>query len=225
MTIKIGGSKAGGTVRGGGGICPAKGHAKFFDVNLGEAQDLARVAEGKVRTLTKIPEFSRLEATGLRVQGLIGFAGPGAKGGRSNGAAQLRASVGVVEVGKNSPLVHPHRPAELEKRTKAEWDGLHIRVNDGQQLWVQLQSQRSEDATAPWNTVFEITIDPLKAFTVEDLDVVWYPTKLVMGNSHVTVWVELSLMKLTSAIMDRVKTNLLVMKQRNKVQRKFAHKR
>mmetsp|Transcript_14297 Transcript_14297/g.21000 ORF Transcript_14297/g.21000 Transcript_14297/m.21000 type:complete len:253 (-) Transcript_14297:502-1260(-) len=213
MTIKMGGVKAGGTVRGGGGICPAKKHAKFFDVNLAEAQDLARVAAGKARSLTKVPENSRLEATGLRIQGMI------------DESLQVRASVAAVWSEKSNTKFSPIRPVELQKRTKAEWNGIHVRISDGQQLWVRVQSRKAEDAA--WDNLVEITIDPLKAFKVEDQDVVWYPTQIEPkdGLPALTVWMELSLMQFTAKIMEQIDANGIVMKQRKKIKSKFKHRR
>jgi hypothetical protein len=217
------GVKAGGTVRGGGGICPAQSHAQYFNVNLAQAQDLARVAVGKVRHLTKIPEHSRLEATGLRVEG-------GWEGEDQQPQMKVRASIGTVNDGQKKPdLVH-NIPLELEKRTKAEWNGLHVNVKDGQQLWVRVQRRPEDDTESssssggtPWELVLEEIIDPLAAFTVKGQDVVWHPTKVVLQNTNkpLTVWTELSLMRLTSNIMDRIKAKGIAVKQRKVTKKKF----
>ena len=184
-------------VRGGGGICPAKSHGKFLNIDIAEAQDLARVAEGKERILTKIPDGFRLEATGLRVNAVGGLK-----------LSLVRASIGT-KGGTNK-----ENTVELEKRHQAEWNGIHLRVTDGDQITVKLQSRSFNNEA--WKDSLETVIDPLKAFSVQDQDLVWHPTlvTLIGSDRQVTVWVELSLLRLTSEILKLQQGSAVATKQR-----------
>jgi len=202
------GRKAGGTVRGGGGVCPARQHGAYMSINLAEAQDLARTLPGRPRKLTEIPDGSRIEATGLRIEGVPE-------------GHQVRASIGTVLAGYPKPV---RRPAELEKRTKAEWNGLHVNIANKQELWVNVLSR--VDATSSWHPILEVCIDPLEAFSVEDQDVRWFATAVPQeAGPDLTVWVEFSLMVLTSSLLDRIKKKGIATKQRKLEQKTFEPKR
>lgn len=205
-------------VRGGGGICPAKAHAHYFDIDLAEAQDLARVSEKKARVLTKIPEHFRLEATGARVNS-----------DAFKDLVMVRAMIGTesaTTARDNGEKSSSSKPSfiELEKRSNPEWNGLHVRVLNGDNVRVKVQGRT--EAQGPWKEILQVTVDPLRAFTVQDQDLVWYPTNTKVGDRDVTVWVELSLVRMTSQILEIQKGTNIVSKQRSKIQQfKFEPKR
>jgi len=178
--------------RGGGGICPAKRHSSYFNVNLAEAADLARVSEAKPRVLTSIPKGYRLEATGLRIVG--------------SDAHEVQASVHTENT--------LHNPALLEKRSKPEWNGLHVRVTDSETIYVRVE-YRSKTSSS-WLDLLHTTIDPLAAFSIQDQDIVWHPKKVFMKNDRkvVIVWIELSLTRMTSTIQEAAQNSILVAKQK-----------
>ena len=169
------------------GVCPAKAHGQYFDINVAEAQDLGRVAKGEERILTSIPEGYRLEATGLRVTPT--------SGNLQEELPKVRATIGT-----NGGSHNPHS-VRLRKRHQAEWNGIHLQINDGEEIFVTLQVRHSKHKG--WKDACLVTIDPLKAFRVKDQDLVWHPTpaKLQHSNTNVTVWVELSMLRRTTHIL------------------------
>ena len=168
------------------GICPAKAHGQFYDINVAEAQDLGRVAKGEERILTAIPEGYRLEATGLRVTPT--------SGDLRKELANVRAIIGT-KGGSQPQTVH------LQKRHQAEWNGIHLQINDGDEIFVKVQNRHSEHEG--WKEVCSVRIDPLKAFRVKDQDLLWHPTPATLqhSNTKVMVWVELSMLRRTAHIL------------------------
>lgn len=197
----VAGLKQASGFRGGGGICPAAGHTAFYDLNVAQAQDLARMVQGKERNLTAIPENSRLEATGLRVEGIH----PG-------GGEDLRPLVRATVATSGSPFT-------LLPRRKPEWNGLHVNLKDADSLTVRIDTKNPQKG-AVWETAAKTSIEPLKAFVVQDQDIVWYPTSVGGG---MTIWVELSLVRKTSKLVRAVS---MVIKKRQKLGKgKFEVKR
>ena len=60
---------------------------------------------------------------------------------------------------------------ELPRRSEPSWDGIHLRLDDGEKLAVRVQERIGG---SPWRDSFEaVTVEPLAAFAVQDRDVVW----------------------------------------------------
>lgn len=223
-------------VRGGGGICPAKSHAKYFSVNLAEAQDLGRVAEGKKRNLTKIPDNYRLEVTGLRIveKNEKNEKKPVAASTTKEQQQQVvYATIGTVpKKGTSSTTNKPTSSSsfDLEKRTKPEWNGLHVNiVDENQELVVQVfrlrdKKENESSESSKWELYVQTKINPLDAFVYENQDVVWHPTDVV-DDKYYTVWVELNMVRKTSHLRSLLKSAGLTVKKRKKLVYKFEPRR
>lgn len=197
--------------RGGGGMCPFRGHDKQFgDLNVAELAGLGKASEGKKRELLAIPDGYRLENTGVRIEFL--------QLDRREGAnRQFR---GIVYAAPAKAPTERLRMLELPRRNEPSWNGLHLRLDDNEVLVVEVQ-ERNNDGDGTWTDSFPpVTVDPLKAFTVQDQDIAWLktPADPSLARSDL-VWAELSLSKKQSNIMEASKGTNIASKQRklNKV--------
>lgn len=211
--------------RGGGGMCPVRGHGKTLSkLNVAELAGLGKASEGQKRELLSIPDGYRLENTGIRIEflqlnRLDSNLGPDRK--------PLRQFRGVVYA---TPLADPTkklRMVELPKRYEPSWNGVHLHLDSKEKLIVQVQERRS-DGDGTWADSFNsVTMDPLKAFTVQDQDVAWLktPSDPLFPRSDL-VWAELSLQKKSSNILEQTKGTNIASKQRKLTKIKFkARKR
>lgn len=182
-------------VRGGGGICPVRGASFFNKLDVSQLAGLGKASAGQTRELLAIPEGYRLENTGIRIE----FSSH--KGVRADASMTFR---GVVWATPPDKPGEKRRAVELPKRSEPSWSGLHLRLDDGETLAVQVQ-ERSDGASS-WRDSFKpVTMEPLKAFTVQDQDIVWFKTPARGGSSHDLVWAELSLQKKTEYITKQAK--------------------
>ena len=208
------------TVRGGGGICPVGGHAKFGSLDVAELAGLGKASEGKKRSLATVPDGFRLENTGIRVE----FETVPDRGTEEQTREQFRGHVTSVMSSSSSSSTDNgtglrHHRQELVKRNEPSWNGLHINLKDGEVLMVTIQSRTvTPTSTTSWkDVVSNVSIEPLQAFTVQDQDVVWFSTKV--GTT--TVWVELSLQRKSQNILEQSKGTRVAQKFRAKTKYAF----
>ena len=199
--------------RGGGGMCPVRGHGKMFgNLDVAELAGLGKASEGKKRELLAIPDGYKLQNTGIRIE----FPKLGRQGSNlESDSKSQRQFRGVVYVTPAETPTKRLRMVELPKRNEPSWNGLHVHLDDKELLVVQVQ-ERSADKDGAWADSFvPVTVEPLKAFTVQDQDIAWLktPSDPSFGRSAM-VWAELSLQKKSSNIMEATKGANIHSKQR-----------
>ena len=199
-------------------MCPFSGSRKFSNLDLSQLAGLGKASDGIKRELTSVPTGFRLENTGIRIELSHTI---------SSSSKQFR---GVVYAATDDPSSSKRlRSVELPKRNEPSWSGLHLHLNDGEFLIVQVQ-ERSYDMnhsnitldedhdegvnTSPWVDSFPpVAIEPLKAFTIQDQDVAWLKTS-IDPSSPDTVWAELSLQKKASNLLAQTKGTNIASRQR-----------
>ena len=220
-------------------MCPFSGvrsGGKFSNLDVSELAGLGKASEGIKRELTSVPAGFRLENTGLRIEFI-------SRSISSLLSKQFRgvvyATTTTLDIDNPSNSRKRLRSVDLPKRNEPSWSGLHLHLNDGEFLMVHVQErscktnitdhsnitleedQYGEDsvnASSPWIDSFPpVSIEPLKAFTVQDQDVAWLKTPIGGGCPVAPtdiVWAELSLQKKSSNLMAQTKGTNIASRQR-----------
>jgi len=192
-------------------MCPFSGACRFDGLDVAQLAGLGKASEGKKRELLSIPDGYNLESTGVRVDFVKRSGSNGDK--RSDPATIFRGTAYATPLDNKTVIL---RTADLPKRNEPSWSGVHLHLRDGETLVVQVQERHGE--TGYWTDSFEpVVIEPLKAFTVEGQDIVWFKTPIdgSVAKSGL-VWAELSLQKKSNRILDQAKGTNIASRQRQR---------